>query len=140
MMCATGYVYTGISKKKSPIHGEWRVEWVQCCRVGYGAVVAHAPPIVQTPNGALSSLSSQQRFNDVPSQVPKDYAHQYRGKRSVVEKTAIHTGRHSVLAERELGNEGAEENFAMLKAAEQHRRMEQARGGTLNFKTPLHAL
>ena len=140
MMCATGYVYTGISKKKSPIHGEWRVEWVQCCRVGFGAIVAHAPPVVRTPDGALGAFSSQQRFNDVPTQVPKDYAHQYRNKRSAVEKTAIHTGRHTILAEHELQNEGRVGDFAILKDIERQKRIEQAEIDALDLKSHVHAM
>ena len=96
-MCATGYVQTGISKKRSPINNENRIEWIQCCRVGYGAVKALPPPTVPTPNHGPVAYSTDQALNS-PQQIPDSYAHQYRGKRSTVFNTAIETGRHSVLA------------------------------------------
>jgi hypothetical protein len=104
-MCATGYVQTGIAKKKSPINAEYRIEWIQCCRAGYGAVRAQPPPIVQTPKNGPVAYSANQVYT--PGVIPQDYAHQYRGKRSTVANTAIETGRHSILAEDALPGDSA---------------------------------
>ncbi|OQV26053.1 hypothetical protein BV898_00183 [Hypsibius exemplaris] len=100
MMCSTGYVMTGISKKKSPINAEFRIEWIQCCRIGYGKVTALPPPTIQTPNGGPTAYSTNHAYNS-PATIPQDYAHQYRGKRSTVFNTAIETGRHSMLTAEE---------------------------------------
>jgi hypothetical protein len=78
--CATGYVVTGISKKLDAYNAEYHVEWLQCCRVGYGAQTAVSPPIVYGKNGT-PTIYAQSRID--PPQVPESYMHQYRAKREI---------------------------------------------------------
>jgi hypothetical protein len=49
--CAQGYVVTGMSKKINPYTKEYRYDWIQCCRVGFGQPVAHRPPVTYMPSG-----------------------------------------------------------------------------------------
>ncbi|XP_055355781.1 uncharacterized protein LOC129601083 [Paramacrobiotus metropolitanus] len=37
VFCDTGYVMTGIGKKHNPYTTDIHVDWIQCCRVGFGA-------------------------------------------------------------------------------------------------------
>ncbi|GAU94448.1 hypothetical protein RvY_06219-2 [Ramazzottius varieornatus] len=85
VQCATGYVITGTTAKQVPIHNtyqgyiERRIEWIQCCRVGWGAIIGVPPPIINVP-GRPPAYSGQYV---TPPTVPAGYAHQYRKKRSV---------------------------------------------------------
>ncbi|XP_055340663.1 uncharacterized protein LOC129589808 [Paramacrobiotus metropolitanus] len=42
--CASGYVMTGISKKINPFDEEYHIEWIQCCRIGFGGAGKMPPP------------------------------------------------------------------------------------------------
>jgi len=52
--CMTGYVVAGISKKINPNTKLYALDYLQCCRVGFGPPEGHEPPITgygkdQTP-------------------------------------------------------------------------------------------
>ncbi|GAU96463.1 hypothetical protein RvY_07904-2 [Ramazzottius varieornatus] len=65
VFCTAGFVMTGIARKLSPINRDYHIEWIQCCRVGYG------PPRVQvTPQAGMPSTSYDN------SSIP--YSAQYR--------------------------------------------------------------
>jgi len=96
LQCATGYIMTGISKKKSPIvPAEYHIEWIQCCRLGFGAVTSIPPPVIPTPNGGPVAYSTGQPA--VSTDIPQAYQSQYRGKRSTDVHTVIHTNKHSII-------------------------------------------
>ncbi|GAU95745.1 hypothetical protein RvY_07311 [Ramazzottius varieornatus] len=44
--CAEVYVMTGVSKKLNPWAREYRMEWIQCRRMGYGKPYNVQPPVV----------------------------------------------------------------------------------------------
>ncbi|OQV14928.1 hypothetical protein BV898_10829 [Hypsibius exemplaris] len=73
VQCGTGFVMTGISKKQNPYTKEVHVDWIQCCRVGYGPPAAQSPPVY---NGQLGlSITAG---NTQPVTVPSAYTSQYR--------------------------------------------------------------
>lgn len=45
---------TGISKKVNPYTKEFHVDWIQCCRMGFGPHEALPPPVKYAPSGAAS--------------------------------------------------------------------------------------
>ncbi|GAU96816.1 hypothetical protein RvY_08201 [Ramazzottius varieornatus] len=45
---------TGVSKKPNPYTGEFFMEFIQCCRVGFGPPVAHRPPVTYSGSGVPS--------------------------------------------------------------------------------------
>lgn len=57
--CSQGYVMAGLAKKVNPYTTEYRVEWIQCCRVGYGHPVAHRPPVTYMPSGVPAYRAQQ---------------------------------------------------------------------------------
>lgn len=79
-------VMTGIATKINPIARERHVDWIQCCRVGFGSVIALPPPVIQKPGRPPAYLSSHYV---APSQIPPGYRHQYRKKRSVPQYTDL---------------------------------------------------
>ncbi|OQV22547.1 hypothetical protein BV898_03373 [Hypsibius exemplaris] len=79
--CATAYVMTGVATKSNPITLEKRIDWIQCCRVGFGPVMAVSPPIINVPNRPPAFTSSS---NIRPLNIPSGYAHQYQKKRSTL--------------------------------------------------------
>ncbi|OQV26052.1 hypothetical protein BV898_00182 [Hypsibius exemplaris] len=43
--CASGYIMTGLAKKAHPmVTNEYHIEWIQCCRLGFGAGFRPPPP------------------------------------------------------------------------------------------------
>ncbi|OQV20968.1 hypothetical protein BV898_05043 [Hypsibius exemplaris] len=101
VMCATGYVITGVGEKVNPINLERRIDWIQCCRVGFGAVMAVSPPIINVQNrpAAFTSSSSVSPIN-----IPSGYAHQYRKKRSAAissrtRRSALEDGNSTISVE-----------------------------------------
>ncbi|XP_055330626.1 uncharacterized protein LOC129582998 isoform X1 [Paramacrobiotus metropolitanus] len=85
MLCPTGYVMTGISKKLTPFEQEYHVEWIQCCRVGYGAAVALPPPVYSV-NGKKAFYANS--YAEAP-RVPEGYIFQYKTGRSYTELESI---------------------------------------------------
>ncbi|XP_055338564.1 uncharacterized protein LOC129588394 [Paramacrobiotus metropolitanus] len=134
--CATGYVMTGISKKLSPIiPTEYRIEWLQCCRLGYGAIVSLPPPIVATPKGGPVAYSANNALTAVD--IPSDYAHQYRGKRSTDRPTAQHTKRHTAFArEHPLPGDGPFMQSPFLDTGRHHEDTAHEADGTSNASKP----
>ncbi|OQV14931.1 hypothetical protein BV898_10832 [Hypsibius exemplaris] len=49
--CGTGYAMTGISKKQNPWTGYFNLDWIQCCRIGFGAPAAVSPPVTYSQSG-----------------------------------------------------------------------------------------
>ncbi|XP_055348256.1 uncharacterized protein LOC129595316 [Paramacrobiotus metropolitanus] len=58
--CTTGYVMTGIGKKVNPYTTEAHIEWIQCCRLGFGTVpnIMPAPPPLADDYYYPSNVSS----------------------------------------------------------------------------------
>ena len=79
VQCSTGYVITGAALKRNPVNQEQRIDWIQCCRVGWGAIVGLPPPIINV-HGRPPAYSGQ---HIKPVNVPSGYSHQYRKKRSI---------------------------------------------------------
>ncbi|GAV04530.1 hypothetical protein RvY_14798 [Ramazzottius varieornatus] len=73
--CATGYAMTGISKKQNPYKREWQVEWIQCCRVGYGKPYNVPPPVVYSDSGAAAYFAP---VGSTPNSINPSYSVQYR--------------------------------------------------------------
>lgn len=71
---------TGIGAKLNPIFPEKRIDWIQCCRVGWGAVIALPPPLIHRPGHPPAYTTSN---NVQPVNIPETYRHQYRKKRSI---------------------------------------------------------
>jgi hypothetical protein len=98
--CATGYVMAGVGAKVNPINREKRIDWIQCCRVGWGAVIAVSPPVINVagrpPAYSSSSVS--------PVNIPQGYSHQYRKKRSIANsaRNAIDIGNSTIFGEEAL--------------------------------------
>ncbi|XP_055338562.1 uncharacterized protein LOC129588392 [Paramacrobiotus metropolitanus] len=120
--CATGYVVTGTAAKFNPIHQEYRIDWVQCCRLGYGAVTALPPPVIQRPGKPPAYVASH---NTVQTDIPQAYQHQYRRrKRSALptESNSIAIGNQTVFAEDPL----PADHIHNLRAQESQRHWENA--------------
>lgn len=74
--CAEGYVMTGVSKKLNPWAREYRMEWIQCCRMGYGKPYNVQPPVVYADSGAAAYHSPPN--GAPPDGVPSGYSGQYK--------------------------------------------------------------
>ncbi|XP_055334719.1 uncharacterized protein LOC129585860 [Paramacrobiotus metropolitanus] len=85
VFCTTGYVMTGISKKINPYNFDYHIDWIQCCRMGYGAPEAHSPPVIYSPSGASSyySYPSGRSLPDMGYPPPPAYKAQYLRKQTV---------------------------------------------------------
>ncbi|XP_055333934.1 uncharacterized protein LOC129585319 [Paramacrobiotus metropolitanus] len=75
--CGTGYVMTGIAKKIHPVGQDWYIDWIQCCRVGYGFPSAVSPPLIRLPDGRTTFYAASN--TGAPSTpVPRAYQQQHR--------------------------------------------------------------
>ncbi|OQV14927.1 hypothetical protein BV898_10828 [Hypsibius exemplaris] len=88
VQCGTGFVMTGISKKQNPFTRDVHLDWIQCCRVGYGPPAAQSPPIYNGLAGIPASSGSA-----VPVTVPSTYIRgsRYRMLEDESEKDCIAT-------------------------------------------------
>ena len=99
--CAQGYVMTGISKKINPYTREWHMDWIQCCRVGYGPPAAHPPPVSYTAGGVPS-------YHAVSGGLTKTgpaYQAQYRTNNEVESDVENVSGKFTNSSLRKSGNE-----------------------------------
>ncbi|GAU95129.1 hypothetical protein RvY_06804 [Ramazzottius varieornatus] len=69
--CRNGFVITGWAKKVNPWNKEWHLDWLQCCRVGYGPPAGELPP----DNPVQSGMPSYSRLSE---EIPAGYRHRYR--------------------------------------------------------------
>ncbi|XP_055348367.1 uncharacterized protein LOC129595397 [Paramacrobiotus metropolitanus] len=84
VVCANGYVMTGISKKINPYDHEYHIEWIQCCRMGFGPYIATPPPVTTNPTDGSYSLYSPRSNNAPLTHISEAYRGQYRTVRSAV--------------------------------------------------------
>ncbi|XP_055333684.1 uncharacterized protein LOC129585135 [Paramacrobiotus metropolitanus] len=84
--CGTDYVMTGIAKKISPVGLDWQIDWVQCCRLGYGAATAVSPPIITLPDGRSTFYAAS---HSTPIPKPVSYASNQLLSRSTHETSSI---------------------------------------------------
>ncbi|XP_055331200.1 uncharacterized protein LOC129583430 [Paramacrobiotus metropolitanus] len=81
--CATGYVATGIAKKIEPYTSNSAhpssVDWMQCCRLGFGPPEVHPPPVIYAPSGAATYYTARALTADELA-IPTGYKGQYRSK------------------------------------------------------------
>ncbi|XP_055348254.1 uncharacterized protein LOC129595315 [Paramacrobiotus metropolitanus] len=70
--CASGYVVTGLAKKMSVWTKDYHIEWIHCCRVGYGAV----PDFKRLPSSGAYSYGSYANTSQ-PGRPTAAYADQY---------------------------------------------------------------
>ncbi|GAU96824.1 hypothetical protein RvY_08206-1 [Ramazzottius varieornatus] len=83
VFCAQGYVMVAAAKKKNPYRGfEYTIEWIQCCRVGFGQPVNVAPPIIYSRSGSAAYYAPR-GVEGMPPLVAGQYKGQYRQSRSV---------------------------------------------------------
>ncbi|GAU88805.1 hypothetical protein RvY_01438 [Ramazzottius varieornatus] len=75
VQCGTGYVMTGIAKKINPTSRVYNLEWLQCCRLGFGPPQYETPPVVYSSS---NSPTYQARSNIRPTEVTPEYKPQYR--------------------------------------------------------------
>lgn len=69
--CATGYVMTGLAKKVNPYtKPDMHIDWIQCCRLGFGIKPIQPPPA--DPNNSTYTTSSTY------SQMPTAYSYPQR--------------------------------------------------------------
>ncbi|OQV26050.1 hypothetical protein BV898_00180 [Hypsibius exemplaris] len=73
LYCASGYAMTGLAKKISPFSMDYHVEWIQCCRIGFGAQPVFKPPRHSYSYGSYANSS-------YPNRPPAGYASQYSGQ------------------------------------------------------------
>ncbi|GAU93941.1 hypothetical protein RvY_05795 [Ramazzottius varieornatus] len=73
--CTKGYIMTGISKKISPWTQLYNIDWVQCCRLGFGPPRGLHPPVTYVGKDGTPVCNSRV----LPAtEVPCLYQHQYR--------------------------------------------------------------
>ncbi|XP_055333055.1 uncharacterized protein LOC129584767 isoform X2 [Paramacrobiotus metropolitanus] len=75
ILCGTGYVMTGLSKKLNPVTQLYNLVWIQCCRVGYGPAAVESSPIVYGPGRTPVFVA---RDNRLPTYISENYQSQYR--------------------------------------------------------------
>ncbi|XP_055345263.1 uncharacterized protein LOC129593098 [Paramacrobiotus metropolitanus] len=75
VMCSQGYVATGLACKLDPIGGDYHIDWIQCCRLGYGAPSAASPPLVSSYSGHPVYVA---REPHQPLPIPDNYHAQYK--------------------------------------------------------------
>ncbi|GAU92305.1 hypothetical protein RvY_04402-2 [Ramazzottius varieornatus] len=74
--CASGYAMTGIAKKISPFSMDYHIEWIHCCRIGFGAVPMFSAS--KYKNSTMARLSYHNYANaSYPNRPPAAYASQY---------------------------------------------------------------
>ncbi|GAU93985.1 hypothetical protein RvY_05834 [Ramazzottius varieornatus] len=76
-LCSTGYIATGIAKKISPWTGWYNVDWIQCCRLGFGPPVALPPPVTYIGKDQTPVYRAQNGIATRP-EIPPGYRGQYR--------------------------------------------------------------
>ncbi|XP_055332567.1 uncharacterized protein LOC129584435 [Paramacrobiotus metropolitanus] len=73
--CAHGHVMTGISKKMNANTATYRVDWIQCCRLGYGIPHIVSPPVISGHSGHPAYYAAEPY---TPAHIPNGYQAQYR--------------------------------------------------------------
>ncbi|XP_055332525.1 uncharacterized protein LOC129584390 isoform X2 [Paramacrobiotus metropolitanus] len=73
--CSPGNVMTGMAKKLNPSSLGYNIDWIQCCRLGYGVPQVVSPPVTQSYSGHPTYYAKEQYY---PSQIPSGYQAQYR--------------------------------------------------------------
>ncbi|XP_055332641.1 uncharacterized protein LOC129584492 [Paramacrobiotus metropolitanus] len=73
--CATGYVMTGMKKKVNPLTKNYNMDWIHCCRLGYGIPAAISPPVAYSASG-MPSYVAQHLMKELPQS--SLYQAQYR--------------------------------------------------------------
>ncbi|XP_055339169.1 uncharacterized protein LOC129588807 isoform X2 [Paramacrobiotus metropolitanus] len=81
--CATGYILTGLSKKINPYDKEFHIEWIQCCRLGFGGAGKFPPPDPMTIRVQRSVDAAEEDidlYQDALAsiQIPKNYSEFFR--------------------------------------------------------------
>ncbi|GAU92303.1 hypothetical protein RvY_04400-2 [Ramazzottius varieornatus] len=78
--CATGYVMTGLAKKAHPVTQEYHIEWIQCCRLGFGPrekllavriALPRPPPVASSYSSSKEPIQSSYS-GGVPNQAYAD--------------------------------------------------------------------
>ncbi|GAV04532.1 hypothetical protein RvY_14800 [Ramazzottius varieornatus] len=132
VFCATGYVMTGILKKVNPYSKEVHMEWIQCCRVGYGKPYNVKPPVVYSDSGAASYYSPTA---SVPNSVSPSYAAQYRSLPSDGDTlNIVHVGAANRTGPNHFGRNPNKEEHSMLDRPELFAAMEP----TLRSRNQVH--
>ncbi|XP_055332873.1 uncharacterized protein LOC129584646 [Paramacrobiotus metropolitanus] len=77
--CASGYVMTGLSKKINPYDAEWHIEWIQCCRIGFGGA-GRIPPPTRIQRSVDAEDEDIDLYQDALAslQIPKNYSAFFR--------------------------------------------------------------
>ncbi|XP_055331082.1 uncharacterized protein LOC129583336 isoform X2 [Paramacrobiotus metropolitanus] len=86
VFCGTSYVMTGISKKKTPFEQEYHLDWIQCCRLGYGFPMALSPPVIRQPDGRQTFYAYSAHDT---SPLPDAFAGQYAVSSAAVPPLAV---------------------------------------------------
>ncbi|OWA51638.1 hypothetical protein BV898_16114 [Hypsibius exemplaris] len=80
--CTTGFLMTGISKRLNPWTAELHIEWIQCCRLGYGPAVYQPSPVIDS--SATANYQGRTAYyaaatpRAAPMVIPEGYLAQYR--------------------------------------------------------------
>lgn len=58
LICAQGFVMTGLSKKINPHSLLYHLEWIQCCRIGFGPHKFTMPPVIYNEKSGAAAFYS----------------------------------------------------------------------------------
>ncbi|OQV13989.1 hypothetical protein BV898_11761 [Hypsibius exemplaris] len=112
--CSQGYVMTGMAKKINPFTGEWRHDWIQCCRVGFGTPrQAHPPPVSYMPSGVPAYRSD---ISEGSGAIPAAYQPQYRTTSKEADDIDGSRPRRKDLISAGLFGQEEEERLSIVKA------------------------
>lgn len=64
VLCDTGYVMTGVAKKIHPLVKEYYLEWIQCCRLGFGSGPVIPPPALGPPVLPAAAIALGRSLDD----------------------------------------------------------------------------
>ncbi|XP_055334046.1 uncharacterized protein LOC129585407 [Paramacrobiotus metropolitanus] len=55
VFCDSGYVLTGLARRKNPYDDDYHLEWLQCCRIGYSGVYIDPLSLSWEINGGVAA-------------------------------------------------------------------------------------
>lgn len=80
--CAQGFVMTGISKKINPYLQLYALEWIQCCRIGFGPHKSSVPPVIYNEKSGAAAYYAQRSDPQGHTVLSNAHQLQYRTTRS----------------------------------------------------------
>ena len=91
--CTNGYIMTGISKKISPWTQLYNIDWIQCCRLGFGPPKGLPPPVTYSGKDGTPVYSSRA----LPViEIPVAYQSQYRKPSAIFDRNDTSYNNHSI--------------------------------------------